>query len=76
MRVRIYQIQSERDKKRLKFCSFTETERLGGIDPTNYQCVYAGDIQAKSLDEVYSHLNAGRKPTTYQGAFAVCVRCC
>lgn len=67
MRVRIYQIQSERDKKRLKFCSFTETERLGGIDPTTYQCVYAGDIQAKSLDEVYSHLNAGRKPTTYQG---------
>ena len=29
--------------------------------------MYAGDIQAKSLDEVYSHLNAGRKPTTYQG---------
>ena len=67
MRVRIYQIQSERDKKRLKFCSFTEAERLGGIDPTTYQCVYAGDIQAKCLDEVYSHLNAGRKPTTYQG---------
>lgn len=60
MRVRIYQIQSERDKKRLKFCSFTETERLGGIDPTTYQCVYAGDIQAKR-----SPVRARMKPMTF-----------
>ena len=67
MRVKVYQIQTERDKNNVKFRNYEETERQGGVNSSAYQCVFAGDIRARNLDDVYHYLNQGMKPTTYQG---------
>lgn len=67
MRVKVYQIQTERDKNNVKFRNYEETERHGGVNSSAYQCVFAGDIRARNLDDVYHYLNQGMKPTTYQG---------
>lgn len=67
MRVKVYQIQTERDKNNVKFRNYEETERHGGVNFSAYQCVFAGDIRARNLDDVYHYLNQGMKPTTYQG---------
>lgn len=67
MRVKVYQIQTERDKNNVKFRNYEETERHGGVNSSSYQCVFAGDIRARNLDDVYHYFNQCMKPTTYQG---------
>lgn len=47
MRVKVYQIQTERDKNNVKFRNYEETERQGGVNSSAYQCVFAGDIRAR-----------------------------
>ena len=56
MRGKVYQIQTERDKNNVKFRNYEETERHGGVNSSAYQCVFAGDIRARNLDDVYHYL--------------------
>lgn len=67
MRVKIYQIEDEKDTQNVKFRSFDETSRHGGVDASTYRCVYAGDIRARHLDDIFHALNQDEKPPTYQG---------
>lgn len=67
MRVRIYQLNVNRDEQMLKFCNHEKFVKKGGLDPSKYDCVFHGDLEATSLDDVYNILNADKKPGTYQG---------
>ena len=46
MRVKIYQINPDKDKNNVKFMSHGYAESHGGVDPSAYKCVFAGDMEA------------------------------
>lgn len=57
MNIRIYQIDSEKDTKRIKFMSYKFASQKG-IDPCIYQKVFDGTIkEANSLEDVFTILN-------------------
>lgn len=62
MNIRIYQIDSELDDKRVKFCSMEETNRCGGINPAVYRKVFDGEVDCKNLEEVYEKFNTDCPP--------------
>lgn len=68
MRVRIYQINSDRDVNRVKFQDYDHTMQHGGVDASVYKCVFAGDIEAVDLEDIYTELNTViARHGTYQG---------
>ena len=67
MRVRIYQIDTEKDTNRVKFMDYDYLKQHGGLNPAVYRCVYAGPINADSIEDVFRVLNQDECPGTYQG---------
>ena len=63
MRIKIFQINSDRDKERVKFRSFDEVKE---IKPEIYRTVFHGDVDAENLSDVYEMFNDNRPPT-FQG---------
>ena len=59
MRVKVYQIDSERDQQQVKFMGYDLTQKHGGVDPTSYRCVYSGEMDVSNLEDVYEKLNFG-----------------
>lgn len=69
MRIKIYQINSDRDTLRVKFAGLQETQkvqRLNGrsalLDPTLYDEVYDGEVDCKTLEDVYTLFNTNHPP--------------
>ena len=71
MRIKIYQLNPERDTRRVRFESFGQTEQCGGVRASEYKCVFHGDVEARQLDDIYNHFNGRTKPYTgtFQGHF-------
>ena len=69
MRIKIYQLDGDKDKNGVKFMSHEFTMKHGGIDPKAYKCVYHGDVKAMHLDNVFNIFNGFREDYigTYQG---------
>ena len=57
MRVRIYQMNLDRDDQMIKFRSYDDFLKKGGVNPAQYDCVFHGDVDAKNLDDVFTILN-------------------
>lgn len=57
MRIRIYQLDSDKDTRRVKFENYEQTERHGGVHASEYKCVFHGDVEARDLDDVYHIFN-------------------
>lgn len=57
MRVRLYQISPERDKRNLMFMNYEFTTKHGGIDVESYDLVFDGDLEVKRLDDIYYIFN-------------------
>ena len=57
MRVKIYQIDSEKDEHAYRFAPLSYVEKRGGIDPNIYKQVYYGDIDVDNLESLYIRLN-------------------
>lgn len=59
MKVRIYQIVPELDEKHLMFRNLqTVIDKSNGKIPADiYACVYEGELEAKSLEDVFCVLN-------------------
>lgn len=60
MKIRIFQINTDRDTLGVKFSGLQETqniqrsnERSTRIDPTLYDEVYSGEVDCKSLEDVF-----------------------
>ena len=70
MKIKIYSINDDRDEKRLCYCGLNETERILGtktIDASIYDCVYSGDVDCQSLEEVFQMFNDDNRPDDYGG---------
>ena len=69
MRVKIYQIDSDRDEKRKKFFGMDSREKLHlpqGVDPTIYDEVFNAEIDESDPEEIYRRFNNEGHPL-YRG---------
>lgn len=65
MRVKIYQIDHERDKPMKKFLGMEELEKLTGsskVDPRIYQEVFNGELDPMGVEEIYVQFNREGHP--------------
>ena len=65
MRVKIYQIDFERDKERTKFLSMEGLEKFTGsskVNPDIYQEVFSGELDPMGLEEIYVRFNREGHP--------------
>lgn len=69
MKIKIYQINSDRDTLRVKFAGLQETQkvqRANGrsalLDPTLYDEVFDGEVNCKTLEDVYTLFNTNHPP--------------
>lgn len=75
MKVKIYQIEMEKDIENAKFRSLDEHKKVyGKVDEKLYKKVFDGDLKlrgneegALALERVYEALNIGEKPEGYTG---------
>ena len=69
MRIGIYQMDADKDTRRVKFENYEQTERHGGVRASEYKCVFHGDVKARDLDDIYHIFNGYREPYigTFQG---------
>lgn len=63
MRIKIFQIDIDKDKEKAKFRALNEIKE---INPEIYKTVYYGDVTAENLEQIYSMFNDNRPPT-FQG---------
>ena len=68
MKIKIYQIDSNKDNGKLKFLNYECTiKRTGGmIASDSYNCVYSGEVDCKGLEDVYRKFNVD-KPDSFKG---------
>lgn len=65
MKIRVWQISRERDSKCLAFLNYKNTASKTGratIDRSIYDCMFTGDVQAESLEEVFTMFNLRAMP--------------
>ena len=56
MRINIYQLDSDKDENRVKFCNYDFTQQHGGVLPQSYKCVFHGDVDG-NLEDVFTLFN-------------------
>ena len=68
MKIKIYQINQERDGKKVIFCNYKHIKAVYGkkIPADLYDCVFDGEVEAKNLEEVYEIFNL-HHPDGYTG---------
>jgi hypothetical protein len=65
MYIKVFQINSDRDKNCVKFCGLTETEQYQGaaqIDASLYDEVFSGNADSTKLDDIYELFNTNPPP--------------
>lgn len=68
MKIKIYQIGDQLDKRNLMFLNFEFTQKHGGVDPTEYELVFEGEVEAKNLEDVFHIFNTySEMPASYRG---------
>lgn len=65
MQTKIYQINTDRDVNRVKFRGYKDLPVQ--FDPSIYDLVYEGDLEASDLEDLFALLNVGAKPEGYRG---------
>ena len=66
MKIKIYQITH--DRRRLKFMRLDFVERHGGVDTSEYELTFDGEVDARDLEDVYVIFNDyARRPAGYCG---------
>lgn len=69
MRIKIYQIDSDRDSNKVKFFGYDSLQKLQGnadIDSGIYKNVFYGDVDCTNLEDIYQLFNTKKVPT-HQG---------
>ena len=67
MKIRIFQIDSEKDTNHLLFKNYQEAMNSGGVDSSIYRQIYGGTVNCSSLEDVFFLCNSGQKPAGYYG---------
>ncbi len=69
MNIKIYQINTERDKHRVAFMASNDFPKFTGsneVDSSIYDCAYKGDVDCNTLEEIYQKFNLDH-PNNYKG---------
>lgn len=66
MKIKVYQIDHEKDSHNVMFMDYTFTEKHGGVNPAVYKCVFDGNVDAENLEELFALLNT-EAPVGYNG---------
>lgn len=69
MKIRVYQINSDRDEHRVMFLSHDRLERFQGspdVDSSIYDKVYEKEVACSNLEDIYTMLNIDH-PSDYHG---------
>ena len=69
MKIKIFQINMDRDENRVKFSRFEILKILQGsskVNPEIYDLVYASDVDCKNLEDVYKMFNLAH-PEDFRG---------
>ena len=68
MNIKLYQITEEKDARGLMFCRLAFVQRRGGVQPSEYELAFEGDIPALDLEDVYMIFNDYlKRPVGYCG---------
>ena len=65
MRIKIYQINPDRDKNNVKFHNLKNAQRFQGkadIDPSIYDEVFNGEVDSDNLEEIFRQFNTEGHP--------------
>lgn len=66
MKIRIFQIDHDKDEKHLAFRDYqTAIAKNGRIDESIYKQVYGGDVSYRNLEEVFALCNGDNRPAGY-----------
>lgn len=67
MKIRIWQIQEDLDRERVRFEGLDHLRKKGDklVDSRPYAMVFDGTVKEKSLEGVFSRFNSGRNPRNY-----------
>ncbi|MDD4164469.1 MAG: DUF3846 domain-containing protein [Eubacteriales bacterium] len=57
MRIKIFQIDHDKDTKGVKFMPLECACEQGGIDPSIYKTVFYGDVEAENLEDIFRIFN-------------------
>lgn len=71
MKIRVFQIDSEKDGNRLKFRSLNEVMENGGLDSAIYHQVYGGIVNAANIEDVFALCNLNHPPGYYGHSLSV-----
>lgn len=67
MKIRVFQIDHEKDSKNLAFTDHEFTKNHGGVDAAAYRQVYGGTVNCNGLEEVFLLCNSDKTPPGYMG---------
>ena len=68
MKIKIYQIPEEKDRRNLMFRNYENAQSRGGVDLAEYDLVFDGEVEANSLENVYCLFNQHSLiPQDYRG---------
>lgn len=65
MKIKIYQIATDRDKNNVKFMSLEDLIKYQGsekIDETLYTEVFSGETEGRNLEDIYEEFNLKFQP--------------
>jgi len=66
VKIKVYQIEQEKDHQNVKFMDYEFTEKHGGIDPAAYKCVFDGNVDTESPEGIFTLLNT-KAPVGFNG---------
>ena len=67
MKIRVFQIDHDKDSNRLAFMNYDYTQSHGGIKAENYRQIYGGTVTCDSLESVFALCNSDKTPPGYLG---------
>lgn len=70
MKIRIFQVDHEKDSNKLAFMNYDYAQSHGGVKAENYRQIYGGTVNCDSLESVFALCNSDKTPPGYGLSFA------
>ncbi len=65
MKIRVFQIDDEKNINNLAFMNYDHTQAHGGVKAENYRQIYGGTVNCDSLESVFDLCNSDKIPPGY-----------
>ncbi len=71
MKIRIFQIDHDKDEQRVRFMDLDFTNKYGGVNSEAYHQVYGGTVIADGLEDIFRMCNEGHPPGYFGHSLSV-----